>query len=345
MNLIKTAGLLQPHMTIAGKMLTNANGDIDISGSGYQYLIDTLSEIRADVIEQKFYKIAPADYFPVDVGYAAFMDEIIQNLTFQTGGDFFAGDIDTSSDTGRLAQTDVSMAPIRMPIVTWAKQIVWTIIDIAKAAAASNWDLVSGKMGSLKEDWDLGIQEVGFLGHPAKPTVTGLLNDPEVNINTTLITTPIKDMTETQFKNFVSNAIGAYFSNSNDTEDKPNTFAIPTSDYLGLVGPTSATFMNISKIEYLRNAFRMATDNPNFEIKSLAYGQANRNADRGINKNRYVLYKNDPKTMKMSIPVDFTMLEAGTANNFNWTQPAHGQYSGLLINRKREVLYFDETAT
>jgi len=343
--ILKTQGLLKPHMTIAGKMLTNANGDIDISGSGYQYLIDTLSEIRADVVEQKFYKIAPADFMPVDVGYGAFMDEIIQNLTFQTGGDFFAGDIDTNQDTGRLAQADVAMAPIRMPIVTWAKQIVWTIIDIAKAAAASNWDLVSGKMESLKTDWDLGIQEVAFLGHPAKSDVTGLLNDAEVNINTSLITVPINQMSETQFNAFVGGALAAYFTNSNDTEDKPDTFAVPTSDYLGLVNAVSSSFPNISKIEYLRNAFRAATDNPNFEVKSLAYGQASRNSDRGINKNRYVLYKNDPKTMKMSIPVDFTMLEAGTANNFNWTQPAHGQYSGLLINRKREVLYFDETAT
>jgi len=139
--------------------------------------------------------------------------------------------------------------------------------------------------------------------------------------------------------------MAAYFTNSNDTEDKPDTFVIPADDYLGLVGPTSSTFMNISKIEYLNNAFQKATDNPNFKIKGLAYAQATRNADAGINKDRYILYKSDPKTMKMTIPVDFTMLEAATANNFNWTQPAYGQYSGCLINRKREVLYLDKTAT
>jgi hypothetical protein len=49
--------------------------------------------------------------------------------------------------------------------------------------------------------------------------------------------------------------------------------------------------------------------------------------------------------MKMAIPVDFTMLEADTSNKINWQQAAYGQYSGLLVNRKREVLYFDETAT
>lgn len=342
---LRMNGMLKPHMSINGRFLTNANGDIDTGSTGYQYLIDTLSEIRADVVEQKFYQVFPADFFSVDVGYGAWMDEIVQNLTFQTGGDFFDGDIDTNSETGRMAQVDTALSPIRMPIITWAKQVVWTIADIAKAAAASNWDVVASKMESLKKDWDLGIQEVAFLGHPARPLVTGLLNDPEVNINTTLITTPISSMTETQFTAFVAGILTAYFENSNNTEDRPDTFAIPASDYLGLVGPTSSTFMNISKIEYLNNAFQKATDNPNFRIKGLAYAQANRNADRGINKNRYTLYKRDPKTMKMAIPVDFTMLEAATANNFNWTQPAHGQYSGLLINRKREVLYLDQTAT
>jgi len=342
--IMRMNGLLPGHMTIGGQILTNANGDIVISGMGYQYLIDTLSEIRSDVVEQKFYKIAPADFMPVDVGFGAWNDEIVQNLTFQTGGGFFDGDVDTQSDTGRMAQVDTALAPIRMPIITWAKQVAWTIATIAKAAAASNWDVVSGKMESLKTNWDLGIQEVAFLGHPANALVTGLLNDGEVNINTTLIPVPISTMTETQFAAFVAGALAAYFTNSNDTEDKPDMFVVPANDYLGLTAPASATFFNVSKIEYLLNSFRKATDNPNFQIKGLAYAQDNRNADRGIDKNRYVLYKSDPKTMKMTIPVDFTMLESATANNFNWTQPAHGQYSGLLINRKREVLYFDETA-
>ncbi len=343
--IMRTNGILKPNMSIEGRMLTNANGDIVTSGLGYQYLIDTLSYIRAEVIEQKFYKIAPADFMPLDVGEAAWSDEIVQNLTFQTGGGFFDGDIDTQSDTGRLAQVGAALSPIRMPVKTWAKQAAWTIAEIAKAAAASNWDIVAGKMESLKTNWDLGIQEVAFLGHPADSLVTGLLNDSAVNINTTLITTEISAMTSTQFSALVAGILGAYFTNSNDTEDKPDTFVIPANDYLGLVAPVSGTYPNISKIEYLNNAFQKGTDNPNFKILPLAYAQANRNISAlgGSGKNRYVLYKRDPKTLKMSIPVDFTMLEAGTANNFNWTQPAHGQYSGCLINRKREVLYLDET--
>ena len=342
---IKTSGMLPGHMTVQGKLLTNANGDIDTGGLGYDYMIRTLSEIRSEVVEQKFYRVAPADYMPVDVGEGAWSDEIVQNLTFQTGGDFFDGDVETQNSNGRMAQVDAAIAPIRMPTSTWAKQANWTLPEIAKAAAASNWDVVAGKMESLKTNWDLGVQEVAFLGHPTKTGIRGIMNDSEVNINTTLITTPISSMTETQFNAFVAGIIAAYYTNSNFTEDQPDTFVMPTSDYLGMTNAVSATYPNISKIEFLLNAFKKATRNENFKILPLTYSQASQNSSRGINKNRYMLYKNDVKTLKMTIPVDFTMLEAATQNNFNWDQPAYGQYSGCLINRKREVLYLDETSS
>lgn len=343
--IIRMNGLVPPNVSINGRFLTNANGDIDTGDLGYEYLISTLSELRAETIEQKFYKIAPGDFMPVDVGFGAFSEEIIQNRTIQSGGSFYAGDIDTNSEASRIAQVDVGLDKIRMPNQNWAKTALWSIIDIAKSAKASNWDVLADKLKSVKTDWDLGIQETAFLGHPTVAGMTGLLNNAEVNINTTLITVPISEMSETQFNAFLAQALALYFANSNDTQDKPDTFVMPASDYLGLTSFTSTTFNNISKIEAMLNAFRKATDNPNFKIKGLSYAQANRNSDRGINKNRYALYKDDPDVLKLNIPVDFTMLEAGTADNFKWTQPAHGQYSGVLINREREVFYIDETAT
>ncbi len=339
--LIKTRGMLQPLLTVNGRLLTNANGDIDTTLGGYDYNIDTLSEIAKETIEQKHYTVPFADYIPVDVGVAANMDEIVRNLTFQTGGSFFDGDVDTNQDTGRMAQVDVSMSPTRMPIVTWAKQIGYTIVDVAKASGASNWDLIAGKMESLKADWDLGLQEIAFLGHPSKEAVTGLLNAKDVNIDEDVIPKKISLMTSTEFQAFIGKLLGAYFENSDHTESSPDTFLVPSSDYLGLVSAASERNPALSKLEYLQRALSAATGNLNFQISPMAYCEKARNKERGIDEDRYVLYKNDPKTLKMSIPIDFILQEAGTANNFNWVQPAYGQYSGTLITRKREVLYFD----
>lgn len=332
----------RPNITIMGQSLFNANGDIDITSAGYQYTLETLSYIRSKTIEQKFYEIEIANYLPMDVGEASWSEEIIQNLEFYSGGEFTDGDIDTGSGNGRLAEVNTQIAPIRMPTRTWAKATGWTVVEIAKAAAANNWDVVASKLKSLKKNWDLGIQEIAFLGHPSVSAMTGLLNDSEVTVNTTVIPEQISGMDATEFQTLVQLLLSAYYTNSNSTR-MPDTFIMPTDDYLGMAAAASPSFPNISKLEYLLNALRKITANEGFKILPLAYSQAANNAARGIDKDRYVLYRRDPETLKMAIPVDFTMLNPDTSNQFQWQQPAYGQYSGVLVNRKREVLYLDET--
>ena len=319
--------------------LLNAAGDIDPASAGYQYAIRTLSYIRSQIIEQKFYEIAIADYMPVEVGEGSWSEEIVQNLTFMQSGSFYDGDVTNQDQTGRLAQVNTGLDPIRMRTQIWAKATGWSIMEIERAAAAANWDVVESKLTSLKKNWDLGIQETAFLGHP-DGEITGLLNDSEVTINTTLIPVTLRAMTEAQFTTFVGGLLPAYFANSNDTAI-PDTFIIPNDDFLGLGVPYSPSFPNISKYQYLLDTLRATTGNTNFQILGLSYAQATRNASRGLNENRYVLYKNDPETLNMRIPVDFTMLEADTTNRMNWQQAAYGQYSGVLVNRKRELLYLD----
>jgi hypothetical protein len=330
-------------VTVMGMPLTNANGAIDPTSAGYDYVIRTTSEIRSRIIEQKFYKIPIADFLPVDVGEASWKTEIVQNISYDIAGDFFQGDVDTLQGNGQLAEVNTAVNPIRMPVITWAKGVTWNVADVSMASAAGNWDPVENKMKSLKRNWDLGIQEVAFLGHPSVALITGLLNNSEVNINTTLIDKPLSTMSETEYTTFVGAVLQAYYTNTNSTE-LPDTFIMPTDDYLGMGVPYSSTYPNITKLEYLLNMFRKQTANPNFEIKPLAYSQSANNASRGITKNRYVLYIRDPETLSMSIPVDFSMFDAGTSNNIYWNQPSIGQYSGVLVNRVPEVLYIDETA-
>ena len=320
--------------------LLNASGDIDVTGTGFQYIIDNLSYIRASVIKQKFYKIPVADFMTVDVGEAPWASEVIQNLTFQNGGDFYDGDMNQGQGGQRLSSVDVSLGKVRMPTQIWAKTTPWTIMEIAQAAASSKWDIVSDKLESLKTNWDLGIQRTGFLGHKQIAKITGLLNNGDVTINTSLLPTTLSKMTSAQLATFIGTALATYFSNSNSTEAQPNRLVIPMSDYLGLLQPFASGFPVNSRLEYLLNAFKAACG-PDFEIKGLAYSQAAQNLDAGIGKQRAVLYKDDPEVLKFTIPVDFTLLEAASYNKINWEQDAYGQYSGVLVTRPREVLYMD----
>jgi hypothetical protein len=226
-----------------------------------------------------------------------------------------------------------------MPTRLWAKKATWSIAEIMEAANA-NWDVVDSRMRALKKNWDLGIQEGAFTGFDA--SLTGFLNNADVNINTTLIAEEISGMSDAEFQAFVKGALTAYFANSNYTRDNPDTFVMPASDYLGMASAASATYPNISKLEYLENSFKKMTRNDGFKILPLVYSQSAKNPAA---KDRYVLYRNDPETLKMSIPVDFTMNQAYTTDGLVFQQKAYGQISGVLVNRPREVLYIDLTAS
>ena len=231
-------------LSILGRALQNAAGDIDLSSAGFQFAIDTLSQIRAKVITQKFYKVAIPDFLDVLVGEGGYGSEVVQNGQYMTGGDFYEGDTDVGGS--QVSAIGVAQSPIRTPTQAWRKKATWTIYEVAEAANSGNWDVIAGKMESLKKNWDLGIQKHAFLG---RGNMAGLLTSDEVTINTTLITEKISGMSATEFQAFVSNALDAFFTNSNATE-MPNRFVMPYSDFLGMGSATSDSFPIGNKMDY-----------------------------------------------------------------------------------------------
>lgn len=326
-----------------GMQLVNSNGDVDTTSLGYQYTIQTTTQIRAQVIKQKFYEVPFADYVPVVPGTGAWMEDIKTNRVFELSGPFETGVINTASGPSQISTVDVATAPVSAKIATWAKGYQYTIPEVQKALAASNWDVVSSKMETLKKQWDLGIQKVSFLGFKGDLTnMPGLLTNAQVTANTAVITANISSLTAAQFATLVSTILAAYFSNSNNTV-LPDTFEIPMSDWLGMVTPIASGFPVVSQLDYLLDAFKKATQNPNFKIYGLAYGDAAQNAGyvSSVGKYRYCLYRNDPETIKMDLPVDFILTPAGTSNNFQFQGVGAGQFTGAIAYRPAEILYFD----
>lgn len=326
-----------------GMQLHNSNGDVDTASLGYQYTIQTTTAIRAEVIKQKFYEVPPADFMPVIVGTGAWMESIKTNLQYDVAGGFEAGIISTAQGPSQLAHVDVATAPVNAKIITWAKGYIYTVPEVAKALAANNWDVVSAKLEALTRHWQLGIQKIAFLGMLQDLSdVPGLLSNPSVNVNTSVITKAINSMTATEFATLVATILSAYFANSNSTV-LPDTFVIPMSDYLGLATPVSSSFPNVSMLTYLEDAFKRITNNPGFKIRGLAYSNKALNAGYWAvaGTNRYVLYNNRRDVLKMDIPVDFTLHPANTANNFQWNGVGAAQYTGCIAYRPAEILYFD----
>ena len=327
-----------------GFKLHNADGNIDSGTLGYQYTTQTTSYIRERVIKQKFYQVPLADFVPIDVGVGAWMEDIKTNLVYDLAGDFESGIVSLASGPSELSTVDVGVAPIAAQLVTWAKGYQYSTPEVAKALASNNWDVVSGKLAALTKNWQLGIQRIGFLGLQQNLTnVPGLLTNSAVTINTSVITANISSLGSTAFQALVSTILATYAANANYTA-MPNTFVMPLNDYLGLGTAASSGFPVNSMLSYLLNFFKELTGEKDFKILPLAYAQAAQNAgwiNGSTGKNRYCLYRRDPETLKMDIPVDFTLSPAGTSNNFNFQGVGCGQFSGAVAYRPAEILYFD----
>ena len=199
--------------------------------------------------------------------------------------------------------------------------------------------LLPRKKKSRKTNWDLGIQKTAFLGS-RDGSLEGLLTLSDVTINTTLIPAAINAMSDAQFQAFAQNTIGAYLANNNYM---PNRLYIPQSDYVALSTATSVQFPIKSKIEYLRDVFKAATNQQDFEIKPLAYLQAGL-SDGKLSTDRYILMRYDEDVARFEIPVDYTVTVPNSIEGWTIRNVGYGQHSGVLDARPQEILYMDLTA-
>jgi hypothetical protein len=344
-------GHKEPRELRHGMSLRNAAGDINDNSTGFQIAIDTLTFIKKQVVEQKFYEVEGglAKYVPLEVGDGAFSQSILTNLEYSSGGDFETGIINTGTANDRLAQADAAVSSKTVQVANWAKGIGYSIFDIEQALAANNWDPVIAKERARKKNWDLGLQALTFMGLKSNPTAfPGLLTSPTINVNNTLIQEPISQMNAVELNTFVATLISAYFTNANKTA-RPDRFIIPYSDFFGLqtmtpnvIGAGEGNYP-ISRLEFLLRAFRLASQNPNFEILPLAYCDADTNSAWGVDKQIYLLYRYDRDSVRMDLPVDYTVTQANTMNNFQFQSAAYGQFTGVHFYRELEGLLFEYT--
>lgn len=330
--------------SLAGLTVRNATGDIDQGTLGYQIAIDTLTFIKKQITEQKFYEISPADYIPIAVGDGAFSQSILTNLTVSTARDFESGIINQGSANDRLDQADSAIASKTVQVRNWAKAVGYSVFEIEQALQANNWDVIESKHRARKKNWDLGIQAVTFLGMLSDNTnVPGLLTQASTSVNsdTTTITQTISSMSTAQFAAFVAAVVASYQSNCAYTA-MPTHFIIPQDDWLGLATPVSPTYPFNSKLEYLKKAFAEIVPG-GIKLLPLVYAMPTYNSAiiGGGGLHRYCMYRYDPETLRMDIPVDYTVTQPNTLNNFQFQDAGYGQFTGVGVYRPLEVLYFD----
>lgn len=315
-----------------------------VNALGFEIPITTLTAITKRVVEQKFFTIPFADYLPVRVGDGAWSSNLVTYREFAVGDDFATGIVSTGASNTRLAEADTAVDSVTVQVKNWVKGISWNLFEMQQAIKSGNWNLITAKERSRKKNWDLGIQEIAFWGINNNSDVNGLLTLPNVNSNTSLITTYIKSMTASQFATLLGGLMEAYRLNANRTAI-PTHFILPETDYNGLSNAVDETFPLKTRLERLRESFREMTHNPNFKILSSAYAnQLDNAAITGLNKNRYTLMNYDEDSLRMDIPLDYANTLQNSVNNFQFQSAGYGQFTGAAAYRPLEALYFDWNA-
>lgn len=316
-----------------------------LNSIGYEVAITTLTTITKKISEQKFYEIPFADYFPIRVGEGTWSTNLTTYRSFDVADEFETGIINTGGQNSRLASADAAVDALNIKVYPWGKSIGWSIFDIEFAAKSGNWDLVAAKEKSRKRNWDLGIQRIAFLGarglNGSAGSCLGLLNQPGVTINNTVITKAISTMTTAELKTFTAAVVEAYRSNSNRT-CFPSVFAIPESDYNGLAATVSPDFPIKSILQLLEEMFAVICRNKSFKILPLAYADAAYHGDVAsiAGKQIYTLLNYDEESIRMDIPLDYTNTLANSLDNFSFQNAGYGQFTGALAYRPLEMLYF-----
>jgi hypothetical protein len=310
---------------------------------GYEINITTLTTIVKKISEQKFFQVAPADFVPVKVGEGTWSSQLTTYRSFDLADEFETGIINTGGQNSRLATADAGVDALNIKVFPWAKAIGWSIFDLELAAKSGNWDLVGAKEESRKKNWDLGIQRIAFLGargqNGTNGNCLGLLNQPGITTNTTVIPKAISTMSTAELKTFTAKVVEAYRSNCNRTA-MPTHFIIPESDYNGLASQASPDFPVKSTLQLLEEMFQTITGKKDFKILSLAYGDT---AYSGFSYQIYVLLNYDEKSVRMDIPLDYTNTLANSLDNFSFQNAGYGQFTGVLAYRPLEMLYFTYT--
>ena len=309
-------------------------------GSNFTHLV-------TDIYKQKYYEITPSDFIPVGSGEIGAYASEYKIFAIEAEGNK-SGVVSKSRKGTQRNTIDASMSEATYKTIDWEYDINYsrTEIERAKAGKTLSIDLVRLKESETFRQFQLDVQKAAFLG---VEDLQGLLNQSGVTVDTSTISNFLYTLTLDQLNTTVTNIVNSVANNLQEVNlSFPDTLVISPKEARGLKATSVGTEfgVTVSKYDRLLSLLKDGFNNQNFQIKELAYADKARNANvlGGNGKNRYVLYRNDPLSMKMHIQRNYTTSAYHTANGHDFTCVATAAYGGLDVFRKHEVTYFDHTS-
>lgn len=339
---MKDIGLLSKEEYKNQFRINNAVAFANPANYGLEKTLSTLTQIVAGVQRQKFYTVdrALTDYVPMEMGTGAYGQGLFQYTVAQVGDQFEAGIVQPGNGINKDANVDIVVDGITLRNNFWRMKYQATkeLVEMARANAV-NFSYIEEQETARLKTYQLGIQKVTFLG-TTDGLNTGLLNNSDVTINTSLLPAAIGSLSVAQLFNFAATAVSTFWTNSNSTTF-PNTLLMPTQDLGGIATPVSQSYpVGETKREIIERAFKAAGAPQDFKILHTAY-----NKTAGYNgTSRYVLYNRDPEVLKMYLPKPYTPYPFFQTGALDMISDAEAQFTGVWVKRPKEILYIDVTA-
>lgn len=339
---MKDIGLLSKEEYKNQFRINNAVAFANPANYGLEKTLSTLTQIVAGVQRQKFYTVdgALTDYVPMEIGTGAYGQGLFQYTVAQVGDQFETGIVQPGNGINKDANVDIVVdgTTIRNNFWRMNYQAPKELVEMARANAV-NFSYIEEQETARLKTYQLGIQRVTFLG-TNDGLNTGLLNNSDVTVNTSLLPATLGNLSVAQLFNFAATAVSTYWTNSNSTTF-PNTLLIPTQDLGGIATPISQSYpVGETKRELIERAFKAAGAPQDFKILHTAY-----NNDAGtLRTKRYVLYNRDPEVLKMYLPKPYTPYPLFPTGALDMISDAEAQFTGVWVKRPKEVLYIDVTA-
>lgn len=290
-----------------------------------------LTLILEDVASQLSYNDDLSNFVSLDVR-DTFNRNVMGRIAINGNGGFRSKLL--NGDEGNLVQGNVSFGSIYMPAVYWGEKAQVNYFQQG-AGSEMGLDILGEKTRAIADEWATGLLDTYMLGITQGTTqvTNGLLNMPApVSVtNTTLVTKSLSSMTDAEFNTFLGGLIGQYAINVGYAT-APDTFVIPTDDYMGLVGTQIGTGANanngvFTRLARLEQALQQASGNVNARVLHSPYAMKAQNAS-GINKNVYALYRKD--TLSALLPMDLRAVAPLDSEGFITEVAYVGSVSGIL---------------
>ena len=307
---------------------------------GFEQTIQTTTQIVAGVVNKLFYELMGqklSDFVKIEVGTGAYSTNLFQYASAYVGSPFKAGLVTpTATGINADANSNIKIGSLSIPNNFWRMkyEVGQELIQMA-ARNAETFSIIEENEKARKKVWDLGLQEATFKGLGDGKSY-GLLNQPNVTVNTTLMTAELDTMTDAQFQTFLSQAPGVYAANSNGTM-MFNRLLVPQKAFLALQMPYGQ--YGETRKTILERAFQGIVGE-DFKIVHTVY---NTGATAGGNatKGRYVFYNTNEDNLTMYLPKPYTPYPLFPQGALDMVSDSEGQFTTPYLKRVDSMLYAD----